>query len=377
CIFRDPVNSLEYIRNNKEMHDRGLYIELEAYKCQVFTSFREVQDNEWHQYANLSAYLNGRGVPSIDETMKEIFLQPIHQAYRELVNAGYFRWVISNRMLRPIEGEEKVGIPGDFEKVLEEAEIKLARLLEEVEHTTQSSGEIQPIVHLLKQNLQCSLFLPVFQDQYPVPRSRSYQQLTKYLHAGNLKSSPWLCGDTYAWSVILGWLFTSILGKCGSEKGYEEISRSWIDEWMLNKIIVSALNDLGLDERSNWRAITLIKLLTTHHDWWVQLDTGNDKAGEGAEYMLLTALLADSDALSYLGVNRYQDVLWFNKEAFEDLVWWLMIIACVEISSNLTTTGQHALIGKSTLPYFKVLTRLLSSAKASGYKLEKLLELVK
>ena len=50
CIFRDPVNNLEYIRNSKELHEKGLYIELEAYKCQVFTSFREVQDNEWHQY---------------------------------------------------------------------------------------------------------------------------------------------------------------------------------------------------------------------------------------------------------------------------------------------------------------------------------------
>ena len=85
----------------KELHEKGLYIELEAYKCQVFTSFRQVQDNEWHQYANLAGYLNGRGVPNIDEAMKEIFLQPIHQAFRELVNAGFFRWVISNRQLTP------------------------------------------------------------------------------------------------------------------------------------------------------------------------------------------------------------------------------------------------------------------------------------
>ena len=45
-----------------------------------------------------------------------------------------------------------------------------------------------------------------------------------------------------------------------------------------------------------------------------------------------TSLLSDSDALNYLGVNRYQDILWFNKEAFEDLMWWLFIIAAVEIS---------------------------------------------
>ena len=58
-----------------------------------------MQDNEWHQYAQLASYLNGRGVPNIDEAMKELFLQPIHHAFRECVNAGFFRWIITNRQL--------------------------------------------------------------------------------------------------------------------------------------------------------------------------------------------------------------------------------------------------------------------------------------
>ena len=94
----------------------------------------------------------------------------------------------------------------------------------------------------------------------------------KYLHAGNLKTSPWKNGDTYTWSVVLGWLFTLHLGRIISKEGYEEISRSWMDEWMLNKILVSTLNDLGLDDRSNWRAVTLVKLLTSHHAWWNKVD---------------------------------------------------------------------------------------------------------
>ncbi len=133
-----------------------------------------------------------------------------------------------------------------------------------------------------------SLYLPTFQERFPLPRSRNYQQLMKYLHAGNLKTSPWKSGDTYAWSVVLGWLFTSALGKIISEEGYEEISRSWMDEWMLNKIIASTLNDLGLDERSDWRAVTLIKLLTSHHAWWRLIDIHQAKGQKGAAYTVLT-----------------------------------------------------------------------------------------
>jgi glycosidase len=377
CIFRDSVNGLEYIRNNEEMHEKGLYVELEAYKCQVFTSFHEVQDNEFHQYANLTAYLNGRGVPSIDETLKEIFLQPIHQTYRELVNPGYFRWVITNRVLKLEAAGEDEETQKNLEKILQEAEGKVINLLEEVKGSTHASGDSQPVIRTIKQNLLACLYLPVFKDKFYLSHSRAFQQLVKYLRAGDQKTSPWKNGDTYAWSVILGWVFTSELGKIITEAGYEEISRSWTDEWMLNKIIISTLSDLGLDERSDWRAVSLIKLLISHHKWWTMLDTPQDKHKTNSNYAILNSILSDSDALSYLGVNRYQDVLWFNKEAFEDLVWWLMVIACVDITSLHFNKNQADVGIKLMLSCYKVISTLLTNAGGSGYQLEKLLDLTK
>src|SRR5205823_6429353 len=80
-----------------EIHERGLYLELGAYKTQVFLDFREVHDNEWGHYGNLVDYLKGQGVPSIDEALRETFLQPIDAPYRELVNAELFRRIMAQR----------------------------------------------------------------------------------------------------------------------------------------------------------------------------------------------------------------------------------------------------------------------------------------
>jgi glycosidase len=377
CIFHDAINNLEYIRNTREMHDQGLYIELEAYTCRVFTSFREVQDNEWHQYANLAGYLNGRGVPSIDDALKEIILQPVHQAYRELVNSGYFRWVITNRIVTPVRLDSDQLSSTNLQQVLEEASQKNSRMVGEVNQITQSSGDVSAIVDDIQKDFVAVLSLPRFQDVYRLLNSKKYQPAIKYLHAGNIKTSPWKSGDVFTWSVALGWLFTSQLGRVISKDAYEEISRSWLDEWVLSKIFVSTLNDLGLDERSSWRAVTLVKLLTTHHTWWKEVSTaGTHKDGTGI-YHVISSLLSDSDALTYLGVNRYQDVLWFNKEAFEDLVWWLFTIAMVEIVTAYDQEDQATTLGRVILTCFAEISKLLASAQASGYKLEKLLDLVK
>jgi hypothetical protein len=266
---------------------------------------------------------------------------------------------------------------GTLSQLVQETLAKTTRLFDEVNRSTHSAGDVQAIVNSIQQDLLAVLYLPIFQEKHPLLHSRKYLQAVKYLHAGNLKSSPWKTGDAYTWSVVLGWLFTLPLGRIISKEGYEEISRSWMDEWMLNKILVSTLNDLGLDDRSNWRAVTLVKLLTSHHAWWSTLDGKPDKKSPSVQYITLTSILSDSDAISYLGVNRYQDVLWFNKEAFEDLLWWLYIIAAIEISVAAGEAVQTDEIGRSILRSYTTISNILNSAQASGYKLEKLLDLLK
>jgi glycosidase len=376
CIFRDPINELEYIRNNQELHEQGLYIELEAYKCQVFTTFREVQDNEWHQYANLAAYLNGRGVPNMDDAMKELFLQPIHKAYQELVNPGFFQWIISNRFSSELDIESRLLLPDNVSALLNELEEKSIQLLQEVNNNTPGEGDIISIAGLIKQYLLAILYLPKFSERFPLPHSRKYKHAQTYMHRGSLKISPWQNGDPYTWGVILGWLTSAFQGKIISDIEYEEISRSWIDEWMLNKILSTTFSELGLDNRLSWRAVTLIKLLTSHHSWW-SINNTSGNANVKTAYHILTSIFSDNDAQLFLGVNRYQDILWFNRESFEDLLWWLFIIASVDISRQHLQDDRDDIVGKNILQCYKVITSLVDQAQASGYKLEELLDFIK
>ena len=85
-IFKDQVSGLEYIRANQQLRSEGLYVDLGAYRRFVLTGFRQVHDTPAGQYSQLTAYLNGRGVPSVEEAIREIRLQPVQRPYRLLVS---------------------------------------------------------------------------------------------------------------------------------------------------------------------------------------------------------------------------------------------------------------------------------------------------
>jgi hypothetical protein len=60
-----------------------MYLELGAYKCHVFVDIEDVHDTDG-TFGRLAAWLRGRGVPSLDDAMNELELQPLHAALGEL-----------------------------------------------------------------------------------------------------------------------------------------------------------------------------------------------------------------------------------------------------------------------------------------------------
>jgi len=336
CIFRDHVTGLEYIRSSQELWERGLYVELGAYKYHVFLDFREVRDNEWHQYAHLATYLDGRGVPSIEEALQEVFLQPVHHPFKELVNAGTFRRLMDARVTQPEKQPDAL--------LLDEVEGKILHLLREIKQFTGGAGDEAAIARELRQEVEAILQYPLSNIQYP---------------------------------LLLGWLFTHALGKVVDEAGFDGLSRSWLDEWLLGKIIAGTLRDLGLDEPSAWGAVAVIKLLIAHQRWFEPvIRPGRDRPGvkvpEGQRaYQVLETLLKDGEVQQFLQVNRYQGVLWFNKEAFEELMGWLLVMAEIELRAD---PGRSAARVKRELAVCRqVIERLLEAEEASGYQVERLL----
>lgn len=386
-IFRDHLTNLEYIRNNEEIYSQGLYAELEAYKCHVFLDFREVQDNEWGQYAQLASYLGGSGVPSIDEALKEIFLQPVHGPFRDLVNPGMFSWLIENRYQpqKAKGGKSVYTAPETLEEALDETEQKTARLLGEVRHLTGGTGDEAALAAQIRRELEVLLKLPAIAQELSASGGKELQQAFEFIRQGRPSNQEAEGNDSLdngspaLWGTLFGWLFTRRLGETFGGPDPEEHSRTWIDEWLLGKILAGALQGMGLDEGAAWRSVSAVKLLIGCQHWC-------DIPGKEKEGALsaLQAWLKDPDVQRFISVNRFQGVLWYNKEAFEEMLWWLFVLAIAQTQMNggktepgKATDGLSPSSVETILACFEVTQKLRSAEEQSNYQVEKLIQAAK
>jgi len=355
CIFRDHGSGLEYIRNSNELCRKGLYVELGAYKYHVFIDFREVRDNPWHHYAQIANSLNGRGIPSMEEAFKEMLLQPLQNVFQELVNADLLHRLTEARITQP-QGQLD-------QKLMEEIEKKMVNLLREAKRLTGGREDEETLARELRRKLEAILYLPIITSRYPQLQPKGVKAAAEYLHKK-------LTDSTYMWSTLFNWLFVHSLGKVVNPIDFEGQSRMWIDEWRLGKTIRALLRDLGLEETAIGSSLIVINLLTGYQRWFEAKPSGRKQP-----YGVLESLLRDSEVQRFLQVNQYKDIWWFNKEAFEEMLWWLMMDAALTVGSD-PLRPVNAVVAELERCYSMIQIWQQAEEK-SEYQIDKLLSILR
>ncbi len=349
-IFRDHISGLEYIRPAKQMVEKGVFFELEAYQYHVFMNFREAKDDAWGSYRQVSEMLGGRGVPSIEEALKELLLKPVQQPFKQIANPGYFDYLLASHL-----GKEKQTLA---ENLLSEAVEKMRSLLFGAEAIAGQVFDKESLANETKTTLNTLLCLPVLEDLYALPASRAYPAAAVYLNSC-------LKDNENHWLPLFAWSFTHALGKVITPVNFEDQSLSWLDEWQFSKILREAYQAMGLAEAAVWRLDLALRLITAQQNWF-------EKLGNKPLNQILAYWLADSDIQRFIGVNRYKDVLWFNQESFEEYVWYMVVTATLAATARPGISSSEVV--ETILSLFDIAGGLLKAEKASAYQITRLLE---
>jgi glycosidase len=89
--LRDERSGLTWLTTAGDLRDRGLRLELGAYACRVFLDVHELPDGD-DRWSRLARRLDGRPVADLEAALRELALEPVHDALRSLP-ADAIRWL--------------------------------------------------------------------------------------------------------------------------------------------------------------------------------------------------------------------------------------------------------------------------------------------
>ncbi|NLE45945.1 MAG: alpha-amylase [Chloroflexi bacterium] len=360
--FHDLVTGLEYIRSNEELRDRGLYIELKAYERHVFLNFREIQDSSDRYYARLTQHLNGRGAPSLEDALQELLLQPIHLPFVELVDPAYLDRLIDTRSSTDSAA---------LQAIVENAEQRVARVLTAIADWEGRScspadsveNRIATIARQVSDRLRAALSLPNLDVSPATECSGVLDNPATMLLTGLLEQQ-------LTWYTLLDWVFVHSLDEVLHSARVQNQSIQWHTEWRLGPILVDSLCQAGISRIAAQRAVRMVRILTRHRLWFTSIAARERHANQ-----VLVDWLSDEDIREYLHLNRYEGILWFNKESFEELIWWMHTVAVIvaTTSTSWPTPDQvdHLMVSG------EIVSELAHAHESSSYRVDTLLEALK
>jgi len=357
-ILRDQITGLEYIRSNQDIYQHGLYIELFAYQAHVFTEIREVQDTSQHEYARVAAQLNGKGIYSIEQARKEISLQPVQSAFKELVNSGQIQWLITQRT----QTDQMPGVIGEVNE-------KLVFLLGKIKGYQPSQEDEHLLAAAICQDIERFLqFSARVAGQCKNARGKEAKAFA-YLSSAlsNYGEDALNTGHPVFYGVVLSWMISRRLGSMhpdAQEDDAAKISRFLLKDWRLDETISHLLVDLGAEVTTAWRYARMVKLLVTHDQW---ADQFRDAKGELDAFDLMESWLQDVEVRQFLGVNFYEGIEWFNKELLEEWLGWMIWAALLEKPASKKRLQEA----------YQAIQQILKAESESGFQVDRLLENLK
>jgi hypothetical protein len=360
-IFRDVISDLEYIRNAQTLDEHGLYAELHAYQVHVFSDFRVVEDTAWHRYSELCDQLNGQGVPDVEEALKELYLEPVHEPYRALIDAATLASLADQIVETPAQDVDP--------DVLDGVEARMQALLDAIQDTLPDVAELAldneaAIIRTVLKELDAILHMPValaeMRDKAERPAARS---MVDDLAEG------WQPEDDAHWGTWMTWLFTHHLGALIDADQDEAVSRDWFEAWLLGNVLRRALVAMDVAEPEADQAVRAVAALLSVEDWG-PLETWRKE--EPA--VVLQSALQHHDVQAYLRIHEYQGVQWFHKESFETLLWWRLCLAAITRLSAEPASDADPL--QALTDIYATVTALLDAEERSAYQVDKLKEAV-
>lgn len=360
--YRDNATGLEYLSRSTGLNDHGFRIELRAYQYAVLQDWRELRTSKEYRWDHLYEDLNGTGVYSLDEALTGLRLRPVHNALRRLMDAAMIETLVETAKAVN-EKTEKRAVPATTTIATERTTVdpldafleQAVRLYEEVVATgaLRDAAQVsyEQFQRECKRRVQEALRIPQLEDAFSAGWSTEARVMIPSRSPGSRAIAVW--GPVAAWTVLR------------SLAGDDSDALTLFDQLQFRSVLGEMFSSLGLEGEDSWRAVASIRLL---------LSPAFARPVKGTTPVLCASkeLWRDPELKWLLGINQSNKTAYFNKELFEEMLWWTELpmllgllekkdvdhAAVVQIEAQIGASQTAALLaGYKVDEFFALLTK--------------------
>jgi len=403
--FRDSLTGLEFLRRSYDLSTRGLTLDLHAYQCHVFLDWRELHATAERPWDRLCDQLNGRGVPSLDDALINLELQPVHDALRLALDSGIVRLLadLAEHPRSVVDGKDQ-RISAERKEFFDLAwrrcdqflrvaqRVHLSRLAQEGRPAALLPTSPALLAPVFRERLLAAMRMPVIEATFTHPWTPAARRVLP-------SPSPQFTA-TAIWGPLLGWCVLELLAESIDAESPQQTALDLFDRLRLREPFAQAFGSLGFEGEEGWRVAARIKVVLLSEAGIGQPETPAASEEEGgfsvpekkAEVEAVPVSEADAAAPTPVAETAPQeraalapdlwsdpDVRWLTgaheadgysylvREPYEEMLWWLLMPALLRLA------GEPTLNRTAIARIGEIVDEALASAEAAGYRIDKLL----
>ena len=382
-LFREQRSNLWYIRSSSQLAEQGIFVSIDGYASQIFMDLHEIEDSDTGRWRRLCDELGGRGVPDLQSAFQDLFLRDLYAAYLDLATPAYFSAVteiVASTLGKPSDEKKKTSIgkkgPGVVVAVpkptvviqsFKEKVIQFAIIAEE--YLDGASGRYEAFERSLPFN---EMVTDIIWEEF----SLSLQKLVKLAEYGITppsglsatgrilveRATTMLTQRPETASFLAGYLTLALLRGVVGEGANGEDAQRLIDHWCIDRKLRETYQNIGVGADEAYRIVNLMKLILSRTAPKAEteilkpakksikpesvLETPKTKV-EPPLLKLVRNAFASNDVRSFMGVNVFEDVEWFNKERFDEALVYTCFAAAIEAEAAVSSKPDSARKTKS------------------------------
>lgn len=389
--YRDAFTGQEFIHRSSEIVEKGLRVQLGAYKTHVFLDWRELRDDASHHWSALCDHLQGRGVPSLEDELRWLELRPLHYALTEVMDHALISALSPSPTvssgaaidLAPAATEESTDKPrtkaidqhvlrgsassrsDSKAKAIEAVVARSKPFFAEVQKILAREAaveaattahrlrgiDVEEAVQHFRALVQAAAQVPLLEAEFKKPWPA---EAVAVIPSNAATSMP-------AWGATLSLALIEAARRSITPPVSEAFVAAVFDAARLRHPIAHALANLGAQGEEGWRGAARVRFAFAHPATVAlpQLKTGGVSP---------LSWVNDPEVAWLIGAHDYQGDRYFNKELFERLLWWMALRPMLEAAAESPLNrGLIAEIEEDIRCWSE-------AAEKSGYRVEALLE---